>query len=78
MSFARAAGGAKTTVAFLACQNFPVPPLMALARLDRWTWFRTVVTEAAYRRFCVVMMRNVQDCHDGVDFHVGRPLPVST
>jgi hypothetical protein len=73
MSFARADGGAKTTVSFLACQNFPIPPLMALARMDRWTWFKTVVTESAYRRFCAVMMRNIQDCYDGVDFHVGRP-----
>jgi hypothetical protein len=73
LSFTRAAAGAKTTVAFLACQNFPIPPLMALGRMDRWTWFKTVVTEAAYRRFCLVMMRNIQDCHDGVDFHVGRP-----
>lgn len=73
MSFARTADGAGTVVAFLACQNFPLPPLMAMARMDRWPWLRTVVTEDAYRRFCTVMMKNVEDCYRGVDFHVGRP-----
>ena len=72
MSFSRGADGKGTVVAFLACQSFPIPPLMALARLDRWTWFKTIVTESAYRRFCNVMMQNVLDCYDGTDFHVGR------
>jgi hypothetical protein len=72
LSFSRAPGGTGTTVAFLACQQFPVPPLMAMARLDRWPWFRTLVTESAYRRFCTVMMRNIEDCYLGNDFHVGR------
>jgi hypothetical protein len=71
-SFSRAADGHGTVVAFLACQNFPVPPLMALARLDRWRWFKTVVTESAYRRFFEAMMRNVRDCHRGREFRVGR------
>jgi hypothetical protein len=73
MSFSRTADGRGTVVAFLACQSFPIPPLMALARLDRWTWFKTVVTESAYRRFCNVMMKNVWDCYNGNEFHVGRP-----
>ena len=73
MSFSRTADGNGTVVAFLACQNFPIPPLMALARLDRWTWFRTVVTESAYRRFCNVMMRSILDCYNGNEFRVGRP-----
>jgi hypothetical protein len=73
MSFARTPDGAGTVVAFLACQNFPIPPLMALTRMDRWTWFRNIITESAYRRFCNVMMRNVLDCYNGNDFHVGRP-----
>ncbi|WP_156077178.1 hypothetical protein [Saccharothrix sp. NRRL B-16314] len=72
MSFARSADGSGTVVAFLACQNFPIPPLMALTRMDRWTWFKNLITEAAYRRFCDVMMRNVLDCYNGNDFHVGR------
>ncbi|SDM30893.1 hypothetical protein [Allokutzneria albata] len=73
MSFARAADGRGTTVAFLACQSFPVPPLMALARMDRWTWFKTVVTESAYRRFCNRMMKNIERCYHGTEFRVGRP-----
>ena len=76
-SFKRSACGKRTEVTFLACQNFPVPPLMALARMDRWTWFKTVVTEAAYRRFFNDMMRNIIDCYDGIDFHVGRAPRVS-
>lgn len=73
MAFSRAADGSGTVVAFLACQNFPAPPLMRLLRLDRWRWFKTVVTESAYRRFCNVMMRNIEDCYHSRDFQVGRP-----
>jgi hypothetical protein len=73
MSFSRTTDRTGTVVAFLACQNFPIPPLMALARLDRWTWLKTLVTESAYRRFCNVMMRNIEDCYNGIEFHVGRP-----
>lgn len=69
--FRRSPDGA-TVVAFLACQNFPIPPLMALARLDRWTWFKMVVTEDAYRRFFNRMMRNILDRYRGKDFLVGR------
>ena len=72
MSFTSLAGGSQTVVGFLACQNFPIPPLMGLLRLDRWKWFKTVVTESAYRRFCNVMMRNIEDCYHRRDFHVGR------
>jgi hypothetical protein len=46
---------------------------MGLLRLDRWKWFKTVVTEDAYRRFCNAMWRNINDCYYGRDFHVGRP-----
>ncbi|GAA2792838.1 hypothetical protein [Crossiella cryophila] len=74
MSFKRTNDGRGTVVSFMSCQNFPVPPLMALLRLDRWAWFRTLATEMAYRRFCDVMMDNVQDCYNGTDFHVGRAL----
>ena len=74
MSFSRAPDGVGTVVTFLACQNFPVPPLMALARLDRWTWFKRVVTEDAYRRFFNAMMRSIDRCYRGQDFHVGRAL----
>jgi len=73
MSFSRTADGASTTVAFLACQNFPIPPLMALARLDRWPWFKRVVTESAYRRFFNTMMRSIERCYHGQAYHVGRP-----
>jgi len=75
VSFRRSPDGAGTVVAFLACQNFPVPPLMALARMDRWIWFKTVVTESAYRRFFNEMMGNILDCYQGIDFHVGRAVP---
>jgi hypothetical protein len=75
VSFKRSADGAATVVAFLACQNFPIPPLMALARMDRWPWFKRVVTEAAYRRFFDDMMRNTLDCYHGRDFRIGRAAP---
>lgn len=74
MSFSRGEDGTGTAVTFLACQSFPVPPLMALARMDRWAWFRRVVTEDAYRRFFEDMIRNIERCYHGEDFHVGRPV----
>ena len=74
VSFRRSPDGAGTVVAFMACQNFPVPPLMALARMDRWLWFKTVVTESAYRRFFNEMMKNILGCYRGIDFHVGRAV----
>ena len=46
---------------------------MALLRLDRWSCFRTLVTESAYRRFCTVMMRNIEDCYHQRAFAGGRP-----
>lgn len=72
MSFARSRDGRGTTVAFLSCQSFPVPPLMALLRVDRWEWFKRKVTESAYRRFCIRMMKNVEDCYHGTEFRVGK------
>jgi len=82
LSFSRGPDGVGTVVAFLACQSFPVPPLMALARLDRWAWFKRVVTESAYRRFFEAMMRNIERCYHGEEFEVGRvpdptPSPVT-
>ncbi len=74
VSFKRSKDGARTVVAFLACQNFPVPPLMALAHLDRWTWFKSRVTESAYRRFFNQMIANIMDCYRGIDFRVGREV----
>jgi hypothetical protein len=72
MAFRRTKDGQGTVASFLACQNFPIPPLMALTRMDRWVWFKKVVTESAYRRFCLVMWRNIEDCYWGRNFHVGR------
>jgi hypothetical protein len=73
MTFRRDGDG--TVVVFLACQNFPLPPLMALSRIDRWAWFKKLVTESAYRRFCLTMWRNIEHRYDGRDFHVGRTKP---
>lgn len=73
-SFARTADGTGTVVAFMACQNFPLPPLMAMAQLHRVPWLRNKVTEDAYRRFCNVMMQNVEDCYHGIPFDIGRPV----
>jgi hypothetical protein len=72
MSFRQSSDGHGTIAAFLACQNFPLPPLMALTRMDRWAWLKKVVTESAYRRFCIEMWRNIADCYAGRDFRVGQ------
>ncbi|MEW5249681.1 hypothetical protein [Microbulbifer discodermiae] len=63
-------------VAFLACQSFPVPPIMALFFLDRWKWLKDTLTEAAYRSFCARMMKNIEACYKGENFKVGRKFSV--
>jgi hypothetical protein len=72
VSFSRALDGVCTVVTFLSCQNFPIPPLMALFRVDRWAWAKTVITESAYSRFFNSMMDNVLDCYHQRPFEVGR------
>jgi len=62
----------RTLVAFLACQSFPIPPLMALARLDRWNWLKQTLTESAYRWFFNSMMANIIARYHGRNFRVGR------
>lgn len=63
----------RTVVVFLACQSFPIPPLMALARLDRWNWLKKRLTENAYRCFFNVMMSNILARYHGREFRIGRP-----
>ncbi|WP_306521539.1 hypothetical protein [Rheinheimera sp.] len=72
LSFKKIAGGAGTRVAFLACQNFPVPPVMALLQLDKWHWLKKQLTEHAYQVFCNQMFNNIKDCYAGIRFDVGR------
>lgn len=62
-----------TRITFLACQAFPMPRLMALLRLDRWTWLKNTLTENAYRRFTNTTMDNIEARYEGRDFRVGRP-----
>ncbi|MFZ8201768.1 hypothetical protein [Alteromonas portus] len=73
MKFESVDQGRATTVSFLACQNFPIPPLMALAKLDKWTWLKEKLTEAAYTTFSNRMMKNIEDCYYSKDFRVGKP-----
>jgi len=70
LSFVRVNGG--TRITFLACQHFPIPRLMELAHLDRWTWLKNVLTESAYRRFFNATMDNIQAGYEGRDFRIGR------
>ncbi|HCU64806.1 MAG TPA: hypothetical protein DF774_03515 [Rheinheimera sp.] len=72
LAFRRVGDGSKTRVSFLACQNFPIPPLMALLQLDKWTWLKTKLTEHAYKVFCNTMFNNIRDCYLGIKFQVGR------
>jgi hypothetical protein len=73
LSFSRAPDDIGTVVTMLGCQNFPVPPLMAATGLHRWTWFKNLLVENAYRRFFNVMITNIRDCYDGNEFRIGRP-----
>jgi hypothetical protein len=61
-----------TRITFLACQDFPVPPLMTLLRMDRWPWLRKLLTEMAYRRFFNVTVDNIWAGYEGREFRIGR------
>jgi hypothetical protein len=71
LAFVRGPSGG-TTIKFLACQQFPVPPLMKLLRMDRWKWLRRQLTESAYRRFYGTTMKNLMASYHGIDFRVGK------
>jgi hypothetical protein len=71
-SFQRSQDGKGTRVVFLACQNFPVPPLMALMQLDKWTWLKRMLTESAYQVFCNRMMKNIMLCYHGKEYRTGK------
>jgi hypothetical protein len=70
LAFVRVEGG--TRVTFFACQHFPYPRLMAMARMDRWTWLKKVLTETTYRRFFDATMDNIQAGYEGREFGIGR------
>ena len=72
LCFKQADDGQATQVSFLACQNFPPPPLMALIFLDRWQWLKQVLTEDAYRRFFRNMMHNLDAEYHGLNHQVGQ------
>lgn len=72
LAFGRHDGGRRTQIRFLACQQFPIPPVMALLRMDRWRWLRRVLTQSAYRRFYGQTMDNLQAVYEGRDHRVGR------
>ncbi len=75
LAFVRGPSGG-TTIRFLACQQFPVPPMMKLLRVDRWKWLRRQLTESAYRRFYGTTMTNLMASYHGIDFRVGKaPRP---
>lgn len=63
----------RTRIVFVARQAFPRPRLMVLARLDRWVWFRTLVTEDAYRRFWSDTLGNMLAIYKGKAVGIGRP-----
>ena len=73
LSFSRASGGLQTRIEFVAQQSFPRPRIMVLSRLDRWDWFRTLVTESAYRRFWKDTFDNIMARYEGKEIGIGRP-----
>ena len=73
LAFRRLAGGTRTRIEFVARQAFPRPRLMVASRLDRWDWFRTLVTEAAYRRFWNETLGNILARYEGRAIGIGRP-----
>ena len=73
LAFSRASGGLQTRIEFVARQSFPRPRVMVLSRLDRWDWFRTLVTESAYRRFWKDTFNNIMARYEGKEIGIGRP-----
>ncbi|SDM30954.1 hypothetical protein [Allokutzneria albata] len=73
LAFSRTAGGAGTRIVFVARQAFPRPRLLVLSGLDRWGWFRTLLTENAYRRFWNDTVANILARHEGKEIGIGRP-----
>ena len=73
LAFCRVPDPGRTRIVFVARQSFPLPRLMVLARLDRWAWLRTVLTEDAYRRFWDETVANIVARYEGRQIGVGRP-----
>lgn len=76
LAFIRMPGGKQTKIEFVAHQAFPRPRIMVATRIDRWDWFRTMVTEAAYLRFWDTTVDNILARYDGKEIGVGRPSRV--
>ncbi|MFE2753660.1 hypothetical protein ACFXGA_16865 [Actinosynnema sp. NPDC059335] len=72
LGFRRAAGGG-TDIVFVARQAFPRPRIMVALRLDRWEWFRTKLTEAAYMDFWNDTVDNIIARYEGQEIGIGRP-----
>ncbi|WP_033440217.1 hypothetical protein [Saccharothrix sp. NRRL B-16314] len=73
LAFRRMPGGAGTQIVFVARQAFPRPRLMVLFRLDRWVWFRTMLTENAYMDFWNDTVDNILSVYEGREIGIGRP-----
>jgi hypothetical protein len=72
MAFSRSPDG-MTRIVFVAHQAFPRPRMLVLSRMDRWVWFRTLLTEDAYRRFWNDTLSNIVARYEGREIGIGRP-----
>jgi hypothetical protein len=73
MAFSRVPDRPMTRITFVARQAFPFPRVMVLSRMDRWSWLRTRLTEAAYRRFWHDTYGNMMARYEGRPVGIGRP-----
>jgi hypothetical protein len=73
LGFSRSPGGKFTKITFVAHQAFPRPRMLVLSRMDRWEWFRTLLTEDAYRRFWGETLANIVARYEGKEIGIGRP-----
>ena len=73
LAFSRVPNQPMTRVVFVARQAFPFPRIMELTRMSRWTWLRTRLTEAAYRRFWSDTFANIMARYEGKPIGIGRP-----
>lgn len=73
LAFKRTPGNKGVLIVFLACQNFPFPPVIQWLQIHRWHWLKNQLVESAYRQFFQTMVNNILDSYHDRDFRVGQP-----
>ncbi|MFZ8201770.1 hypothetical protein [Alteromonas portus] len=71
LSLSRADDG-NTDIEFVALQQFALPRIMRLLRLDRIKWYREYLTRGAYKSFWFKTSDNIVAQYKGFDVSIGK------